>query len=96
MKKYFYVILESSCLCLIQRALGELPVFEVMTWQLCYLLRPAMICVSSNSLTCKGTKNICDTRKGFLAINVQPLMFFSNLYRMKQFGESTILTFSCF
>ena len=37
-------------------ALGELPDFEVMTWQLCHLLRSALICVSSNSFKCKGRK----------------------------------------
>ena len=45
----FYVNLESSCLCLIQRTLGELPDFEVMIWQLCHLQRFALICFSSNS-----------------------------------------------
>ena len=45
----FDVNLESSCLCLIQRTLGELPDFEVMIWQLCHLQRFALICFSSNS-----------------------------------------------
>lgn len=33
------VILENFCYCLIQKTLGELPDFEVMTWQPCHLLR---------------------------------------------------------
>ena len=47
--RIFYVNLESYCLCLIQRTLGELPDFEVMIWQLCHLQRFALICFSSNS-----------------------------------------------
>ena len=44
-----FVILENFCYCLIQKTLGELPDFEVMTWQLCRMLRSALICYSSNS-----------------------------------------------
>lgn len=40
----FYVILENFRLCLIQRTLEELPDFEVMTWQLCSMLRSALNC----------------------------------------------------
>lgn len=40
----FYVILENFRLCLIQRTLEELPDFEVMTWQLCRMLRSALNC----------------------------------------------------
>lgn len=40
----FYIILESSCQSLIQRALGELPIFQVMTWQQCYILRSTLNC----------------------------------------------------
>lgn len=43
--QYFLVILENFCYCLIQKTLGELPDFEVMTWQLCHLQHSAMICV---------------------------------------------------
>ncbi len=50
MKLKFSVILEDFSYCLIQRTLGELPNFEVMTWQLCYLQRFAMNCFSSNSV----------------------------------------------
>lgn len=38
------VILENFRLCLIQRTLEELPDFEVMTWQLCRMLRSALNC----------------------------------------------------
>lgn len=37
-------ILENFRLCLIQRTLEELPDFEVMTWQLCRMLRSALNC----------------------------------------------------
>lgn len=40
----FLVILENFRLCLIQRTLEELPDFEVMTWQLCSMLRSALNC----------------------------------------------------
>ena len=40
----FYLILENFRLCLIQRTLEELPDFEVMTWQLCRMLRSALNC----------------------------------------------------
>lgn len=40
----FFVILENFRLCLIQRTLEELPDFEVMTWQLCRMLRSALNC----------------------------------------------------
>ncbi len=30
--------------CLMQKAWGELPVFEVMVWQRCDLLRPSLNC----------------------------------------------------
>lgn len=40
----FVVILENFRLCLIQRTLEELPDFEVMTWQLCRMLRSALNC----------------------------------------------------
>ena len=40
----FIVILENFRLCLIQRTLEELPDFEVMTWQLCRMLRSALNC----------------------------------------------------
>lgn len=40
----FAVILENFRLCLIQRTLEELPDFEVMTWQLCRMLRSALNC----------------------------------------------------
>ena len=40
-----YVILENFCYCLIQKTLGELPDFEVMTWQLCNLLRSTLNCL---------------------------------------------------
>lgn len=40
----FSVILENFRLCLIQRTLEELPDFEVMTWQLCRMLRSALNC----------------------------------------------------
>ena len=43
-KQYFLVILENFRLCLIQRTLEELPDFEVMTWQLCRMLRSALNC----------------------------------------------------
>ena len=43
--KTFFVILENFCYCLIQKTLGELPDFEVMTWQLCNLLRPTLNCL---------------------------------------------------
>ena len=39
-----FVILENFRLCLIQRTLEELPDFEVMTWQLCRMLRSALNC----------------------------------------------------
>ena len=39
-----YLILENFRLCLIQRTLEELPDFEVMTWQLCRMLRSALNC----------------------------------------------------
>lgn len=39
------VILENFCYCLIQKTLGELPDFEVMTWQLCNLLRSTLNCL---------------------------------------------------
>jgi len=39
-----YIILENFRLCLIQRTLEELPDFEVMTWQLCRMLRSALNC----------------------------------------------------
>lgn len=42
--KGFFVILENFRLCLIQRTLEELPDFEVMTWQLCRMLRSALNC----------------------------------------------------
>ena len=41
----FVVILENFCYCLIQKTLGELPDFEVMTWQLCNLLRSTLNCL---------------------------------------------------
>lgn len=40
-----FVILENFCYCLIQKTLGELPDFEVMTWQLCNLLRSTLNCL---------------------------------------------------
>lgn len=40
----FTIILENFRLCLIQRTLEELPDFEVMTWQLCRMLRSALNC----------------------------------------------------
>lgn len=43
-KQTIYVILENFRLCLIQRTLEELPDFEVMTWQLCRMLRSALNC----------------------------------------------------
>ena len=43
--KSFSVILENFCYCLIQKTLGELPDFEVMTWQLCNLLRSTLNCL---------------------------------------------------
>lgn len=43
--KDFIVILENFCYCLIQKTLGELPDFEVMTWQLCNLLRSTLNCL---------------------------------------------------
>lgn len=46
----FNVILEDFSQCLIQRTLRELHIFEVMTWQPCYLLHSALNCFSSNSL----------------------------------------------
>ena len=55
----FNVILEDFSQCLIQRTLGELPNFEVMTWQLCHLLRSALICVSSNSFHRQRYNNLC-------------------------------------
>ena len=42
--KIFFLILENFRLCLIQRTLEELPDFEVMTWQLCRMLRSALNC----------------------------------------------------
>lgn len=42
--KVISVILENFRLCLIQRTLEELPDFEVMTWQLCRMLRSALNC----------------------------------------------------
>ena len=42
--KTFFIILENFRLCLIQRTLEELPDFEVMTWQLCRMLRSALNC----------------------------------------------------
>ena len=42
--RIFFVILENFRLCLIQRTLEELPDFEVMTWQLCRMLRSALNC----------------------------------------------------
>ena len=44
-RQVFFVILENFCYCLIQKALGELPDFEVMTWQLCNLLRSTLNCL---------------------------------------------------
>lgn len=41
----FFIILENFCYCLIQKTLGELPDFEVMTWQLCNLLRSTLNCL---------------------------------------------------
>ena len=43
-QKHFLIILENFRLCLIQRTLEELPDFEVMTWQLCSMLRSALNC----------------------------------------------------
>ena len=43
--QFFFVILENFCYCLIQKTLGELPDFEVMTWQLCNLLRSTLNCL---------------------------------------------------
>lgn len=43
--KHVFVILENFCYCLIQKTLGELPDFEVMTWQLCNLLRSTLNCL---------------------------------------------------
>lgn len=43
-KQTIDVILENFRLCLIQRTLEELPDFEVMTWQLCRMLRSALNC----------------------------------------------------
>lgn len=43
-KQIIDVILENFRLCLIQRTLEELPDFEVMTWQLCRMLRSALNC----------------------------------------------------
>ena len=43
--KNFILILENFRQCLIQRTLGELPIFEVMTWQLCNLLRSTLNCL---------------------------------------------------
>lgn len=43
-EKDFFLILENFRLCLIQRTLEELPDFEVMTWQLCRMLRSALNC----------------------------------------------------
>lgn len=55
------VILENFRLCLIQRTLEELPDFEVMTWQLCHLLRSALNCVQKTRLqkylNCLNTQN---------------------------------------
>ena len=42
--KSICLILENFRLCLIQRTLEELPDFEVMTWQLCRMLRSALNC----------------------------------------------------
>ncbi len=42
--KNVFLILENFRLCLIQRTLEELPDFEVMTWQLCRMLRSALNC----------------------------------------------------
>ena len=46
LEKYqdIFEILENFRLCLIQRTLEELPDFEVMTWQLCRMLRSALNC----------------------------------------------------
>lgn len=44
-KQAICVILENFCYCLIQKTLGELPDFEVMTWQLCNLLRSTLNCL---------------------------------------------------
>lgn len=44
-KQTIIVILENFCYCLIQKTLGELPDFEVMTWQLCNLLRSTLNCL---------------------------------------------------
>ena len=44
-KQAIFVILENFCYCLIQKTLGELPDFEVMTWQLCNLLRSTLNCL---------------------------------------------------
>ena len=43
-KRRINKILENFRLCLIQRTLEELPDFEVMTWQLCRMLRSALNC----------------------------------------------------
>ena len=43
-KQLISIILENFRLCLIQRTLEELPDFEVMTWQLCRMLRSALNC----------------------------------------------------
>ena len=48
-QKHFFVILENFCYCLIQKTLGELPIFEVMTWQQCHLQRFAGICFHYHS-----------------------------------------------
>ena len=42
---YFSVILENFRQCFIQMTLRELPVFEVMTWQLCHLQCSASLCL---------------------------------------------------
>lgn len=52
--QHFYVNLESSCLCLIQRTLGELPVFEVTICKPFLLLYSALICFLGNSLYVQG------------------------------------------
>lgn len=43
--------------------MGELPDFEVMIWQLCYLQRSAMNCVQITLLEYKETKSVCKHQK---------------------------------
>ena len=52
--KRIYIILENFCLCLIQKALGESPNFEVMIWQPHHLLHFALNCIQITLFRYKG------------------------------------------